>query len=62
MNTRPLDLLQEFNTQRTELMNIRNFKLAIHKTKSLTQHGIDNLAKYLDKNNEGLISMGEFVA
>lgn len=43
-------------------MNQRAFKMALYSLKVLSQYAIDNLTKYLDKNNEGFISMGEFNA
>lgn len=58
----PKALLQEFNSEQTELINLRAFKLAVNSLKVCSQYNIDNLAKFLDKNNEGFISIGDFDA
>lgn len=55
-------LMGEFNSEQTELINVRSFKLALNSLKVLSQYNIDNLAKHLDKNNEGFISIGHFEA
>ena len=54
-------MVQGFNDQRAEIINIANFKKAIHSMKCLDQYAIDNLAKYLDENNEGFISISSFI-
>jgi hypothetical protein len=41
---------------------LRAFKLAINSLKVLTQYNIDNLARFMDKNNEGYVSISEFSA
>ena len=43
-------------------MDICNFKRAIHKLNIMDQFSIDNLARYLDTNNDGLISTSNLVA
>ena len=58
----PQRFLQEFNSEQTELINLRAFKLAINSLKVLTQYNIDNLARFMDKNNEGYVSISEFNA
>lgn len=58
----PQRFLQEFNSEQTELINLRAFKLAINSLKVLTQYNIDNLARFMDKNNEGYVSISEFSA
>lgn len=60
--TRLQERIQSFNEERRELMNIANFKKAIHSMKCLDQYAIDNLTKFLDTNNEGYISVGNFLA
>ena len=55
------EMVQGFNDQRTEIINIANFKKAINSMKCLDQYAIDNLAKYLDENNEGFISISSFI-
>ena len=62
MPQNPTKLLNEFNTERTELINICSFKKAMNHLKCLGQYDIDNLAKYLDTKNEGYISIAEFSA
>ena len=54
--------MNEFNSERTELINICSFKMAMNSLKCLGQYDIDNLAKYLDTKNEGYISISEFSA
>jgi len=36
--------------------------MGINSLKVLTQYNIDNLARFMDKNNEGYISISEFSA
>lgn len=62
MKKSPQRFLQDHNTEQTELINLRAFKLAINSLKVLTQYNIDNLARFMDKNNEGYVSISEFCA
>ena len=39
-----------------------DFKRAVHALKCLDQYAIDNLAKFLDTQNEGFIGLGDFIA
>lgn len=55
------EMVQGFNDQRAEIIAIANFKKAINSMKCLDQYAIDNLAKYLDENNEGFISISGFI-
>ena len=41
---------------------MRTFKIAINSLKVLTQYNIDNLAKYMDKQNDGFVSTADFAA
>jgi hypothetical protein len=40
---------------------LRSFKLAVYELKCLTLYQIDNLAKFLDVDNEGFISIQSFI-
>ena len=53
-------LLQAYDSEKTKNLTLRNFKIGINSLKSLTQYQIDNLAKFLDKQDEGYISIDEF--
>ncbi len=46
-------LIAEFNTDQSELITTRTFKLAVNSLKVLSLYNIDNLAKFMDKQNEG---------
>jgi len=50
------------NPEGSSKINLRSFKLAVHELHCLTLYSIDNLAKYMDTDNEGYISIGSFVA
>jgi len=52
--------LHEHNSEKTSMINLFNFKTAINSLKVLSQINIDNLAKYLDEQNEGYIDVGNF--
>ena len=41
-------------------VNIRTFKLAIFSMNILTQQEINNLAKFMDRRNNGMIHIKEF--
>lgn len=56
------NLMDEHQSERTMLINMFNFKTAINSLKVLSQFNIDNLAKYMDKQNEGFVDIGEFTA
>ena len=58
----PQKLLMDYNSDKTELINISSFKIAINSLKCLGQYDIDNLTKFCDTDNEGYISIGSFVA
>lgn len=64
MKTTPQRLLAEHSQDgSTDEVSIRTFKIAVNSLKVLTQYNIDNLAKYLDKdNNDGFISANGFAA
>lgn len=46
--------------EKTKNLTLRNFKVGVHELKCLNQYQIDNLAKYLDKGDDGYISIDEF--
>ena len=61
------DRVQSFNMQRSEHLprpekiNIVGFKKAVNSLKCLDQYAIDNLAKHVDDQNEGFITVDSFV-
>ena len=61
-HTSPQDFLMRANPDKSELINIASFKMALHNLKCLALHDIDNLTKYMDKKNEGFIGIGDFTA
>lgn len=52
----------DHNSEKAEKINLRSFKKAIFELKCLTLYNIENLARYMDNDNEGFISIGNFVA
>ena len=48
------------DTEGTGNLSLRNFKKAINNLHVLNQYSIDNLARYLDKKNNGFIAINEF--
>ena len=61
-NMRLQQIMLSFNKGESELVTIGDFKRALQSLKCLDQYSIDNLAKFLDTNNEGFISIGTFIA
>ena len=61
-NMRLQQAIMDFNKSQGELITTGDFKRAIASLKCLDQYGIDNLAKFLDTNNEGFISISSFIA
>ena len=60
--TTPQRFLQEANPEKSELITIRLFKVTLNNLKLLTLPNINNLTKYMDKKNDGFISIGDFAA
>lgn len=60
--TTPQRFLQEANPEKSELITIRLFKITLNNLKLLTLPNINNLTKYMDKKNDGFISIGDFAA
>lgn len=59
----PKGLIAEFNQEHNpDQCSIRTFKIACNSLKVLTQYNIDNLAKHMDKQNDGFISVQDFQA
>lgn len=54
--------MMEYNSEKSSMINLFNFKTAVNSLKVLSQYNLDNLAKYLDKQNEGYIDIGDFAA
>ena len=52
----------ENNPDKSEMLDVSNFKRIMHKMKLLDHVALNNLAEYLDTNNEGLISIGGLTA
>ena len=55
-------LLHEFNRQKSEQINLIDFKRAINYLKVFGLSDIDNLAKVMDTNNNGYIAISDFVS
>jgi len=53
-------ICNEYDVEGLKRLTLRNFKHALHSLKLLTQFQIDNLAKYMDTENEGYISVDKF--
>jgi hypothetical protein len=51
----------ENNAENTEKINLRSFKIGLNNLQCLTLYNIDNLAKYMDIENEGFISLSDFI-
>ena len=60
MNLTSLKLLTPYDSEGTTRLSLRNFKHAMNSMKSLSLYQIDNLTKFMDKANEGFISIDEF--
>lgn len=54
-------LLHDFNRQKSEQINLIDFKRAINYLKVLSLSEIDNLAKFMDNDNNGYIATSDFV-
>ncbi|CDW85652.1 protein fantom [Stylonychia lemnae] len=59
-NKTPSQLLNQFNFEKAQSLTLRNFKVAINSIKALSDSQLNNLAKFLDRNGEGYISIAEF--
>jgi Ca2+-binding EF-hand superfamily protein len=53
-------ICKEFDVEGLDRLNLRNFKHALHSLRILTQYQIDNLAKYLDSDDDGWVSVDKF--
>ena len=53
--------MQDHNSEKTEKINLRSFKIAINNLQCMTLYNIDNLAKYMDTENEGFILISKFI-
>jgi Ca2+-binding EF-hand superfamily protein len=56
------EMMQAENPDKSEIIDITNFKRIIHRKKLVETITLDNLAKYLDEQNNGIISIGNLVA
>ena len=56
------EMMQAENPDKSEIIDITNFKRIIHRKKLVETVTLDNLAKYLDEQNNGVISIGNLVA
>jgi len=61
-NAKLQQAIMQFNQSQGELITLGDFKRALQSLKCLDQYAMDNLAKFLDTNNEGFISIGNFIA
>ena len=59
MNSTVTNILTPFDQEKTGRLSLRNFKVAVHQLHCLNQYGIDNLARYMDKENEGFIAINQ---
>ncbi len=48
-----------YDMEKTRNLTLRNFKAGIHAMKCLSLYQIDNIAKYLDKEDTGFISIDD---
>ena len=53
-------ICQRFNTEDIPRLTLRNFKHALHELRVLSQFQIDNLAKFLEEDNDGFVSVAHF--
>lgn len=53
-------LLAKFDTEKNQNLTLRNFKVGINSLKTLSQYQIDNLTRFLDKQDDGFITIDEF--
>ena len=56
----PGNYLKLEDSEKTGNLTLRNFKKAINNLHVLNQYSIDNLARYLDKENNGFVSVYNF--
>lgn len=54
-----IQFLGPYDYEKLGKLTLRNFKVAVNNAHALNQYSIDNLARYLDKDNSGLISINE---
>lgn len=52
--------MSPYDMEKTRNLTLRNFKAGLNSLKALSQYQIDNLAKYLDKEDTGFISIDDF--
>ena len=53
-------ICNEYDVEGLHKLTLRNFKHALHSLRLLTQFQIDNLAKYMDTENDGYVSIDKF--
>lgn len=51
--------MSPYDMEKTRNLTLRNFKAGVHSMKCLSSYQIDNLAKYLDKDDTGFISIDD---
>lgn len=61
-NDSAANVLRAYQIESTQQVTIRNFKVAVNNLHVLSQFEIDNLAKHMDNNGQGFISIPEFDA
>ena len=60
INRTPNQVLTPFDLEKNGRLTLRNFKWALNELKCLSLYEINNLARYLDKEDDGYISINEF--
>ena len=58
MKITPMKLIEQVNN-REDPITIRTFKKALNSLQVLTQYSIDNLTKFMDKQNSGFITISD---
>ena len=53
--------VMEFNSEGKEEINLIGFKKHLNNLSCLTQEAIDNFARFMDSNNNGYISIAEYI-
>jgi hypothetical protein len=59
MKMTPMKLIEQVNFNREDPITIRTFKSALNSLHVLTQYSIDNLTKFMDKQNSGFITISD---
>ena len=52
----------EYNSENTEEINLIGFKKHLYNLNCMTKEAIDNFVKFMDSNNNGYISIADYIA